>query len=223
MLPFVAIAVFFIQIYARFFCSKGFSNFLLLKIFHSKKDDSMSAFHVGWYLLYTKFNTEKKVAINLKEKTIDCFLPVIKVLRQRKDRRKVIEQPLFPSYVFVYLENLNSYYEGLHTNGVINYVRQGKDIAKVPDTIIRSISIAVNQSNHVEISSGQFCKGENIVITGGPMAGLCGEVIQYYGGKKILVRLNVIQRNILVNLHSDHLVSSSNYYSGNAIQIAADE
>lgn len=53
-----------------------------------------------WYILYTKPGTERKVAAQLSKKGFESFCPTNLVNEQGFDRRKVVEQPLFPRYVF---------------------------------------------------------------------------------------------------------------------------
>ena len=66
----------------------------------------MSQFKVGWYLIYTKPHHEKKVYTRLLERNINAFLPLTKRLRSWNDRKKYIDEPLFPSYVFIYLNDM---------------------------------------------------------------------------------------------------------------------
>src|SRR5262245_54926598 len=60
--------------------------------------DSVSL--VRWYACYTRARAEKQVARTLEQRGIESYLPLIPRERQWKDRRKVVEFPLFPSYVF---------------------------------------------------------------------------------------------------------------------------
>jgi transcriptional antiterminator RfaH len=89
----------------------------------------MALVYPGWYVLYTKPNHEKKVTASLNDRNIRCYLPLKRSLRKMGNRRKIVDTPLFPSYVFIYLEELQHYYSGLDLEGVLNYVRIGRDIA----------------------------------------------------------------------------------------------
>ena len=62
---------------------------------------------MNWYVLYTKSRNEKLVAERLKEIGIETYCPVLKKVKQWSDRKKVVEEPLFKSYVFVRLEEHN--------------------------------------------------------------------------------------------------------------------
>src|SRR5437879_7959122 len=54
-----------------------------------------------WHAIYTCSRHEKSVSRQLRQKQIDCFLPLYRSVRNWKDRRKELEMPLFPGYVFV--------------------------------------------------------------------------------------------------------------------------
>ena len=56
-----------------------------------------------WYAAYTNARHEKRVGQQMEGNRIDCFVPLYKSVRRWKDRRKQLELPLFPGYVFVRL------------------------------------------------------------------------------------------------------------------------
>ena len=56
-----------------------------------------------WYAVTTRSRHEKVVAEQLWQKEIECFLPLREVLSTWKDRRKKIQLPLFPGYLFVHV------------------------------------------------------------------------------------------------------------------------
>lgn len=167
----------------------------------------MSIFKDGWYVIYTRPRHEKKVAVKLTETGIDNFLPTIKKIRKWNDRNKCIDEPLFPSYVFIHLYNMQSYYTGMDTEGVLSYVRVGKQIARVSDDIINNIRLVTNEANEIEVSEQFFRAGQQLVISQGALTGLSCEIIQFNGKKKVLVRVDLLQRNILLTLPTEHLAA----------------
>src|SRR5690242_16541860 len=58
-----------------------------------------------WLALYTNPRHEKRVKGQLQERGIHCFLPLYHSVHQWKDRRKQVDVPLFPGYVFVNLDS----------------------------------------------------------------------------------------------------------------------
>lgn len=167
----------------------------------------MKEFSDGWYLIYTKPRHEKKVAAELTDKKIASFLPMTKKLRTWSDRKKFIEEPLFPSYVFIYLRDLQDYYDGIDVEGFLYYVRMGKRIARVSDTVVKNIQLAVTQTHGLEVSDSHFEPGQKAVISEGPLTGLSCELIQVDRNKKLLIRVDLLKRNILLSVSADHLIT----------------
>ena len=58
-----------------------------------------------WYAIYTNPRAEKLVNSRLVEENINTFLPLQKTFRKWSDRRKLVEKPLLPSYLFVKTTN----------------------------------------------------------------------------------------------------------------------
>jgi transcriptional antiterminator RfaH len=168
----------------------------------------MNNFYAGWYLLYTMPRHEKKVHSHLMDRKIDSFLPTTKRLRTWHDRKKYVDEPLFPSYVFIYLKDMQSYYRGIEADGSLYYVRTGKEIARVNDSIVNSIRLLVDKSNDIEVSTTHFQPGQQLMIRQGPLTGLSCEMVQSNGDRKVLVRVLLLQRNLLVVLPPEYLMTA---------------
>jgi transcription antitermination factor NusG len=172
----------------------------------------MENFGQGWCVLYTKPNHEKKVDEQLRKMNLSSYLPTVKKLRTWCDRKKYVDVPLFPSYVFVQIVNPQQYYKSLKIDGVLNYVRVGKRIAMVGDSIINDVRRVAINGNDVEISSERFLNGTTLVIQEGPFAGFKCESIEYRGKQKLLVRINDLRQNILLSVPAEILRCVSTEY-----------
>jgi transcriptional antiterminator RfaH len=169
----------------------------------------MKNLFAGWYLLYTKPRHEKKVSAALTEASVNSYLPTAKKLRTWCDRKKYIDEPLFPSYVFVQLNSPRDYLNALNTEGTLHFVRFGKEIARVQESVINDIKLVVEKGTDIEVTPEYFSPGQKLVINQGPLTSLACEVIQYKGKEKLLVRVNLLQRNILLTLPQDNLMAAS--------------
>lgn len=167
----------------------------------------MSKFNSGWYLLYTMPRHEKKVDNRLAEKSITTFLPTRKVLRDWHDRKKYVDEPLFPSYLFIYLNNVQNYYEAINTDGSLYYVKTGKEVARVSETVVNNIKLATTQSKDLVVSDHKFQPGQQLVINKGVLTGLSCEVVRIDSKKKLLVRVELLQRNLLLSLSEENLMN----------------
>jgi transcription antitermination factor NusG len=134
------------------------------------------------------------------EKNIQAYLPVTNEKRKWSDRIKNVITPLFPSYVFTYLNNVQDYYHGMAADGACCYVRFGNQLARVSDNDICSIRMIEKNGENIEVTSTVFQPGQLLNIRKGPLAGLTCEVIQYKSKSRILVRVDMLQRNLIADL-----------------------
>jgi len=79
-----------------------------------------------WYAVYTKPRWEKKVHATMTSRGLESYCPLNKVRKQWSDRVKLVEEPLFKSYVFVHVAEEEQTRVRM-VDGVLNYVYwQGK-------------------------------------------------------------------------------------------------
>lgn len=174
----------------------------------------MHTFKEGWCVVYTRPQHEQKVAHQLRMLGIEYFLPMVKSLRIWSDRRKYINAPLFPSYVFVKLENIQSYFSSLELKGILHYVRNGKQIASVPESIVLNLKLLLANSNEeILVSSEYILPGKRLFVSGGPFTGFECEMIRHNGKHKILVRIDLIHRNVIVDMPLESLMPASTVLS----------
>src|SRR5437016_2626583 len=101
----------------------------------------MRTFTQAWYLIYTKPRQENKVAGQLAEKKIEFLLPRSKTLRQWHDRKKIIDMPLFPSYIFVHINSLVDYYHCMGVDGFCRFIKFGSQLAVITQKTIDNITL----------------------------------------------------------------------------------
>ena len=123
-----------------------------------------------WYALYTRPRHEKKVHDQLVEKGIVSFLPLIKTVRQWKDRKKKVEMPLFTSYVFVKID-LKFRYDALQTHGVVRMVSFSGKPASIPDWQIEQLRQVIEHPDTLELEQ-YLREGDWVQVTSGPFAGV---------------------------------------------------
>jgi len=167
----------------------------------------MESFKEGWYLIYTKPRHERRVADQLQEKQINVFFPTMTKVRQWSDRKKVMQEPMFPSYVFVFLRDLKMHYNSLGAFGFLKYVKFGKDVAMVPEKVIDNLKMLASNEQEVEleVTENYIHAGQKVIVQKGPLTGLEGEVLKHNGKHKILVRVSLLMRNVLVDISPEHL------------------
>ena len=141
-----------------------------------------------WLAIYTKPRWEKKVNQLLLDKGVECYCPLNKVKRQWSDRVKVIEEPLFKSYVFVKVTDDDRTKVRL-TNGVMNFVYWNGKPAIVRDSEIETIKRFLDDYENVEAHQVEVKLNQQVRITGGSMMDKVGTVLAV-GKKKVKVAIN---------------------------------
>jgi transcription antitermination factor NusG len=99
-----------------------------------------------WYAVYTRPRWEKKVADLLVRKHIDNYCPLNKVVRQWADRKKLVLEPLFTSYVFVHTTP-QEHLAIKQTDGILNFVFWLGQPAVIRDEEIDTIKLFLPLNN----------------------------------------------------------------------------
>jgi transcription elongation factor/antiterminator RfaH len=156
--------------------------------------------HPAWYVLHTKSRFENVVYDGLSRKDVEVFLPKIKVRSKRRDRRLMIQVPLFPGYLFV-RSDLNPYHhlEILKTAGAVRLI--GTKLGPVPvrETTIDSLKIMV--ASDQEVTTGQrLRKGDRVMVVAGPFAGVVGTFVRYRGKGRVVVNIEALGQHAGVDV-----------------------
>jgi transcription antitermination factor NusG len=130
-----------------------------------------------WYAVYTRPHWEKRVAKRLEDKGIITYCPLNKVMRQWHDRKKMVLEPLFRSYVFVYVD-LNDRTQVLQTIGALNFVNWLGRPAPISEKEIEEIRKFLKENSNVTVEGGSFKINDEVNIAAGPFISQKGKIIQ---------------------------------------------
>jgi transcription antitermination factor NusG len=128
-----------------------------------------------WYAIYTKPRWEKKVHTLLVEKGMECYCPLNKVHLKWSDRIKVVEEPLFKSYVFVRV-NEEEKTPVRMVSGVVNFVYWEGKPAVIRDKEILTIRKFLNEYDDVEVRQLDIAPDVAVVVKQGVLMGKKGTV-----------------------------------------------
>lgn len=131
-----------------------------------------------WYAIYTRSRWEKKVNQLLTERGFECYCPLNKVTRRWSDRVKIVEEPLFKSYVFVKITDKERTAVRM-VNGIINFVYwQGKP-ALIREKEIATIRKFLDEHDNVSVAEmSSFSPRQRVKIISGPLMDQEGEILQ---------------------------------------------
>jgi len=167
----------------------------------------MSLYKAKWYLLYTKSKMERKIGESLKELGIDYLLPTKTEVRILSDRKKTIQTPLFPGYLFVFAAEASNIIDTLSIANVLYFVRCGREKVIVPDTVIDNIRIVTSKNLPLDVCRGYIAPGSKVFIKSGPLTGLRGEIVEYQNEKQILIRVDFLGRYLIVKYAKGDLIT----------------
>lgn len=82
-----------------------------------------------WYLIYTKPRQELIAVTNLQNQAYTAFAPQLSVKKRTNQGWKQVNEPLFPNYVFIQLDDVTDDWKPIRsTRGVSGFVRFGSGV-----------------------------------------------------------------------------------------------
>ncbi len=160
-----------------------------------------------WYALLTRSRFENVVNDSIQKKSIDSFLPKIKVQSRRKDRKKIIDVPLFPGYLFVHIslepkEQLNV----LKTTGAVRILGSHNAPTPVPEQHIESLKLITTVGvDIVTGASSTLQSGDPVMVINGPFLGVKGEFVNHNGKGRVFIRVDVLGQFAGIEIDEDDI------------------
>ncbi len=141
----------------------------------------------------------------LIKKSIEVFLPKVRVRSKRRDRKVMISVPLFPGYLFVKTE-LNPYehIEIVKTVGAVRLIGNKDGPVPVPSETVQSLKIMVKGSNTV-LTGARFKKGDRVMVVYGPFAGVVGTFARYRGKGRVVVNIEALGQFAGVDVNEEDI------------------
>jgi transcription antitermination factor NusG len=153
-----------------------------------------------WYAVCTRSNHERCAAAQLDLRSIEHFLPLYETVRKWKDRRKRLELPLFPGYLFVRIQ-LQERMRVLLTPGVVRLVGFDNRPAALPDEEITALRRVLVRGLH----SGPhpyLGLGRKVRILRGALEGLEGVLIRKKGRVRLVLSIDLIRQSAMIEVDS---------------------
>ncbi|RZK67707.1 MAG: UpxY family transcription antiterminator [Pedobacter sp.] len=151
-----------------------------------------------WFPVYTRSRAEKKAYDELLRKGIKAYLPLKKTLKQWSDRKKIIEEPLIKSYLFVHIST-KEHSEVLMTNGISRFLYFSGKIASMPDQQIDQLKLLLATDEELEVFDHEIKPGQKVLIKAGPFKDMIAEMVSVHNKQRIILRLDNIGYSIEIN------------------------
>jgi transcription termination/antitermination protein NusG len=167
---------------------------------------------MNYYAIQVKTREERKY-IDLSEKLYpDTPLKVIFPRRtltiRRLGKTRTVEAPLFPGYVFLFGESLDSetYWRFRRIPGFHRFLKDNRDIRPIEGSDRELLLHFLNFGEIIKVSRVRFDENSRIVVVDGPMKGLEGRIVKVDRRKnRAKIRLDLYNDSFLVDLGIDIL------------------
>lgn len=158
-----------------------------------------------WYALQCWLRKESTIAAQLEGQGFECFLPKYKSVREWSDRKKEVEQPLFPGYLFCRFDYTQRR-PVVVTPGVLQVVGCGRTPTPIEDREIEAIQIAV--ASGVPGQPWPYLEvGEKVRIHTGKLSGLEGILVNFKGNHRVVLSVTLLQRSVALEVDLAWLAS----------------
>jgi transcription antitermination factor NusG len=152
----------------------------------------------SWFAVRTRSRAERLVQDQLERKGIEVFLPMTSRWSRWKDRKKLVDWPLFPGYCFARFEPAASL-PVLKCTGVASIVSFANEFAPIPDTEIDSLRTLVDSK--VAYDPAPFLKeGETVCVTHGPLSGVVGRLVRKGLKARLFLSVDLIGQSLSVEV-----------------------
>ncbi len=156
-----------------------------------------------WYAAYTNVRHERRVAAQLEDRLITHFLPTYHSVRRWKDRRKELDLPLFPGYVFVHVASRNRL-RVLQISGVVRFVSFGGRPVPLRDDEVESLKNATASGFRTE-PHPYLTVGRRVRVKYGPLAGLEGILVRKKDRFRVVISIDLIMRSVATEVQVSDL------------------
>ena len=144
-----------------------------------------------WYLVQCKSGETQRAFEHLQNQQYDCYLPIMRVEKIRKRKRVTIDEPLFPGYLFIRLDQLTDDWQPIRsTRGVTRLVSFGG----LPLAIDQDLIVALQTRCKIQSAPCALQQGEKVRITEGPFRDLEAVFESFDGDERVVLLLNLLQR-----------------------------
>lgn len=165
-----------------------------------------------WYLIYTKPRQEILAQANLERQGYGVYLPKVRLLRRRRGRQEAVVEPLFPRYLFIYLDTQNDNWAPIRsTFGVAALVRFGAEPAHVPEELVAHLKAQEGQEGLHEWAEPKMKVGDRVRVAEGPLKGIEGILLAKSGQERVMLLLEMLGTEVRTHLSANKIEPADGY------------
>lgn len=152
-----------------------------------------------WYVAHTYSGYENKVKAdientivnrNLQDQILEVYVPMQEVEREGKDKKKLVQQKMFPAYVLIKMfMNDDTWYVVRNTRGVTGFVGPGSKPVPLTDEEVASMGLMSS------VAEAPFSIGDSVIVTSGVWEDTVGIVRQIdLKNKTVIINIDMFGR-----------------------------
>jgi len=157
-----------------------------------------------WYAIRTRNRSEKWVIEQLEEKGVESWIPLKWSIKKYPGRIRKTQVPLIYGYVFVHITQ-DHYIKVLSTEGVFGFVRFDDEIPTIPTEQIELLKFITGENMDVKMVDTPIEKGDLVEFIGGELTGLSGELIEFKGKHRVLMRMENVGLSFFIEVPKGNL------------------
>lgn len=161
-----------------------------------------------WYAVHVRSRHEFRVASRLADAGMETFVPVVQRLQKWADRKKLVDFPLFPGYIFVHIFNAyDNILAVLKKQGVVKFLGMVPGRPEpVPEEQIDSLKRMVALKNEID-PYPYLQQGQKVKVKRGPLKGAVGILTERAGQHLFVVSIDILQQGVSVRIDASDLDS----------------
>lgn len=157
-----------------------------------------------WYAIRTRHRSEKWVVEQLEEKGVEAWIPLKWSVKKYPGRIRKTQIPLIYGYAFVHIAQ-EHYVKVLEAEGVFGFVRFENEIPTVPSGQIELLKFITGENMDVEMTDTPMEKGDKVELIGGELTGLSGELVEFKGKNRVLMRMENVGLSFFIEVPKGNL------------------
>ena len=149
-----------------------------------------------WLVVKTNPRSEKLVAERLLAIGIENYLPIKRILKQWKDRKKWVDEVIIKNYVFVNVTE-KSKNDVFKVYGIVRFLYVSGHIAVVTEKEIDNLKLFCQVAD-IKIEKKGLEIGDNFQIISGPLIGMIGKLNANQNGS--MISIFIAQLGLFANI-----------------------
>jgi transcription antitermination factor NusG len=136
---------------------------------------------------------------------LEAYFPAVTETHQWKDRKKSLDVPIFPGYVFSrFVDSPENRLQVLRASGTVRILGRGLAIEAIPDVEIFSLKRLLASKKALALCPF-LREGSMVRVTKGPLRGAEGRLIRVKNDHRIVLSLTLLSQSVATEIDARHV------------------